>query len=88
MRPKQTKCLCSGFHNPVTCWVFNLSGVRAVSLDIHHDRPSTVLRECQMFRDRVVLLFPSIDGTLAQETSCVIGIRLMGFIVETRMRQL
>lgn len=41
-----------------------------------------------MFRDRIVLLFPSIDGALAQEASCVIRIRLMGFIVETRMRQL
>lgn len=88
MRPEQTKCFCSGFHNPLTCWIFNLGGVRAVSLDIHHNRPSTVLRECQMFRDRIVLLFPSIDGALAQEASCVIRIRLMGFIVETRMRQL
>lgn len=57
-------------------------------LDIFHDRPSTILRKCQVFCDRIVLFLPSIKCTLAEKASCIIRVCLVGFIVETRMRQL
>ena len=41
-----------------------------------------------MFCDRIVFFLPAIQRPVALETCCVIGIRLIGFVVESGVRQL
>lgn len=41
-----------------------------------------------MFCQWVIILLPSIQPSVAQETCCVVGVALVGLVVETCMRQL
>lgn len=88
MGPPRVEGCEPGLKNLVARRVLNLSGVGAMLLDVHHNRPSTVTRMLQVFRDRVILLLPAIQGPPTQKAYCIIGIRLIRVIIEARMRQL
>ena len=88
MGPPRVEGCEPGLKNLVARRVLNLSGVGAMLLDVHHNRPSTITRMFQVFRHRIILLFPTIEGPPTQKAYCIIGIRLIRVIIEARMRQL
>lgn len=60
VRPCFAKGSLSRLYNALASRVFDLGGVGAVLLNVHHYSPSTVRSMFQMFRDRVVLFLPSV----------------------------
>lgn len=88
VRPQLTKRRQSRLSYRVARRVFDLRGVGAVLLDVHHEGPTALRGMLQMFCDRVVLFLPSIERSATQETCRVVGVRFVGVVEETRMRQL
>jgi hypothetical protein len=88
MWPRRSKRSNSCLGDPFTVRVFDRGGVGATLLDVHHDRPSTVWRVLEVLVYWVVVLFPSVQCSIALKACGVVRIRLIWFVVEASVCQL
>lgn len=88
MWPSRPKGIETGLGNPSAGRIFDRGGVGAIALDIHYDSPRAVRRVFQMLDKRIILLFPPIQCAIALKACRVVWVGLVGFVIETCMRQL
>jgi hypothetical protein len=88
VRPCRTECRPSRFHDCRAGRILNLGGVGRILLDVHHGCPATVGRMLQMLRNWIVIFLPPIKGSFTEKAGRVIGVGVIGFVIEACVCQL
>ena len=82
MRPFICKSCSPGLNHPSTGWIF-LAEISVLLFDCRHNRPSAIRRMFEMFRQGIVIFFPSIERFMAEETGDVVRIDLKWIVEES-----